>query len=259
MKSKIHLVTRADDAGSCRSANEAILEGVEARIIKNVSFMAVGPKIEGAVELLGGRDDIAYGLHVCLNAEWEEVKWGPLTNSEFLTDEGGHFWPFPSDTKHQLETSSALDKRDWPSVFGAEINAQLKRLRALGLNISYIDEHMGVSWIAPELRGFIENLCQLHGLVDAAPIPSLPEATNQSDDFLALEPRLKAATGDKYVWITHPGKVAADMNALYLKGQEPGVVARQRDAERRLLLDPRLPELFARRKVKVARYDEGTA
>jgi predicted glycoside hydrolase/deacetylase ChbG (UPF0249 family) len=74
MKPKIYLVTRADDAGSCRSANEAILEGVEAGVIKNVSFLAVGPEIEHAVELLGGRDDIAYGFHVCLNSEWEAVK-----------------------------------------------------------------------------------------------------------------------------------------------------------------------------------------
>ncbi len=241
MKPRIHLVTRADDAGGCRSANEAILECVEAGIIKNVSFMAVGPAIEHAAELLGGRDDIAYGLHVCLNAEWEAVKWKPLTEDPKLCDGNGDFLAFPSDTKATLD-GKAFD-------FGWEVFAQRRRLRELGLNVSYVDEHMGVSWISPDLRGAIAGLCSLHGLLDAAAVPSLPDGDT-------LEARLKAAMGERYVWVTHPGKVAPDMNAFYLAGGKAGVVAQERDAERRLLLDPRLPELFQKWRVKATRYDE---
>ena len=239
----MRLVTRADDAGSCRSANDAILECVEAGIIKNVSFMAVGPEIEHAAQLFGGRDDIACGLHVCLNAEWEAVKWGPLTNAPSLCEDGGAFWPFPHDTK---ERGFVLEEAT------REIEAQLLRLRELGLGPSYVDEHMGVSWISPELRAFIASL----GLFDAHPIPSLPDATNQTDDFLALEWRLRNATGDRNVWVTHPGKIAPDMSAFFLKGGEPGIVARERHAERQVLLDSRLPTLLAKWKTRPTRYDE---
>ncbi len=263
MKPRIYLVTRADDAGSCRSANVAILECVEAGTIKNVSFMAVGPEIEHAVELLGGRDDIAYGLHVCLNAEWEEVKWGPLSNAPILVDENGHFLPFPKDTQAQMKRTLEgktlphpdafyLDVHDLFGGIGKEIRAQMFRLRELGLNISYVDEHMGISWISPDIRSEVASL----GLFDAHPIPSLPASTSTTDDFLALESRLKNAMGDKYVWVTPPGKIAPDMNRFYLKGEQPGVVARARDAERQLLLDPRLPELLRRWKVRPTRYDE---
>lgn len=259
MKPKIQLVTRADDAGSCRSANEAILECVEAGLIKNVSFMAVGPEIEHAARLLGGRDDIAFGLHVCLNAEWQTVKWGPLTKAPVLVDENGHFWPFPPQTKLQIQVDVSFDARDFTAIVGGEINAQLGRLRDLGLNICYVDEHMSVSWISPSVRGFIENLCRLHGLVDAHFIPFLPgdpEESDEDDDFQVIETRFKRATGDKYVWVTHPGKVAPDMNAFHIGGQAPGVVAHERNAERLLLLDSRLPQLFEKWRVQLARYDE---
>ncbi len=265
MKPRIHLLTRADDAGSCRSANEAILECVEAGVVKNVSFLAVGPEIEHAVELLGGRDDIAYGLHVCLNSEWRTVKWGPLTNRPVLVDENGHFWPLSQDTKAAIEREIKAARtpggRYYPEPADVEMEAsyesqaQLKKLLELGLNISYADEHMGVSWISKAIRSSIAGL----SVFDVHPIPSLPvdpEESDEDDNFQVIETRLKRATGDKYVWVTHPGKIAPDMNAFHLYGQQPGVVARERDKERQLLLDPRLPELFRAWKVKPTRYDE---
>lgn len=250
MKPHLHLITRADDAGSCRSANEAILEGVEAGITKNVSFMAVGPELEHAVELLGGRDDIAYGFHVCLNAEWETVKWGPLTESPVLVDEAGYFLPFPDDTKAAIERASNAE-----AEVVREFHAQLERLAEV-LPLSYIDEHMGIGRAVPSVRREIENFCNLCGLIDAHPIPYLPQGEATNDPLAALEARLEKATGERYVWVTHPGKVAPDMNAFYLAGGQPGVVARERDAERQLLTDSRLPDLFARWKVEPTRYDE---
>jgi len=242
------LITRADDAGSCRSANEAILECVEAGVIKNVSFMAVGPEIEHAAEILRGRNDIAFGLHVCLNAEWEAVKWGPLTGARTLCGENGMFRAFPHETQScGFAVEEAMN----------EINAQFSRLRELGLPISYVDEHMGVSWIASELRAFIGELCRLHGLIDAYSIPSLPDATGAGDDLANLEARIDSATDRVGVWVTHPGKIAPDMNAFYLKGGEAGLIARGRDAERKILCNPQLRAMLGVRDVEICRYDEG--
>lgn len=254
MKPRLKLVTRADDAGSCRSANEAILEAVEAGTIKNVSFMAVGPEIEHAVEILGGRDDICYGLHVTLNAEWEEVKWGPLIKAHALTDENGHFLPFPQNTKDRLEKFFERGGPGAESIYQKEIIAQSNRLRELGLPISYVDEHMGVSWIG--FRDELAEFCRRNEMIDHFALPSLPGVESSGDDLTDLRKRILAASFDSYVWITHPGKVAPDMNRFYLAGGTPGEVARERDAERRLLIDPRLPEMWKELKVKPCRYDE---
>jgi len=246
MTSPFHLITRADDAGSCRSANEAILDCVEAGTTKNVSFMAVGPEIVHAAELLRGQGDIACGLHVCLNAEWETVKWGPLSNAQSLCDENGMFRAFPHQTKSFSFQGEEIFR---------EVEAQFLRLRELGLPISYVDEHMGVSWIAPELRAFIADLCAREGLFDAFPVPSLPDISGDGADLQTLEARLEKAESERAVWVTHPGKIAPDMNAFFLEGGEAGAVARERDAERRLLCDGRLRALFEEREVKVCRYD----
>ncbi len=266
---KLQLITRADDAGSCRSANEAILEGVEAGIIKNVSFMACGPEVEHAVELLGGRDDIAYGFHVCLNSEWEDVKWEPLLPSRDFALKDGDFLPSPSDTKayieQQIKTRREIEEQlgtrpfdidDAYSDIHAEMRVQLDYLQELGLPISYVDEHMGVSRIGFGIREQIVSLCERDNLVYRMDISSLPQADSLGDELARLEARFKAANLNQYVWITHPGKDEWDMQQFNLVGQEKGIVAKERDAERRLLTEPRLPDLFKKWKIKPMRYDE---
>jgi hypothetical protein len=40
-------------------------------------------------------------------------------------------------------------------------------MRAAGIKISYVDEHMGVSWIHPDLRTGIAEIARREGLIDA--------------------------------------------------------------------------------------------
>ena len=94
------LYPRADDAGSSEAANHAIRECVARGIIKNVSLMAPPAAIEHAAEVLGDLD-ACFGLHVTLNAEWDGIKWGPLTNPEdvpSLVDDRGLFFGRPSSS-----------------------------------------------------------------------------------------------------------------------------------------------------------------
>lgn len=247
----IQLVTRADDAGSCTSANRAITQTVEASVIKNVSFMAVGPHIEEATQLLAGRADICCGLHVTLNAEWHEVKWKPLTQTDTLTEVSGNFLPFPHDTKAFWGAAGVT--AEVAAQVEAELEAQLQKLRDLGIQISYFDEHMGVSWIG--LREIFSAFCQQHDLLDVYDVPGMPDIKMDADDLEQLKARLQQAPG-RCVWVTHPGMDLPDMKRFYLSGETPGTVARERDAERRLLLDPCLPELLHQMEVSVCRYDE---
>ena len=78
LRDRVQVAFRADDAGSCESANLAIAEAIDAGIVKNVSVMACGPALEHAVSLLKERRDIDIGLHVTLNAEWVKAKWPPV-------------------------------------------------------------------------------------------------------------------------------------------------------------------------------------
>lgn len=64
---RFRLVTRADDAGSSRSANRAIHQTATQGIARNISLMACGPQIEDAAKSLCDLDGVDFGLHVCLS------------------------------------------------------------------------------------------------------------------------------------------------------------------------------------------------
>lgn len=221
------MIVRGDDAGSCASANAAIAEAADAGVLRNVSIMACGPFFDEAVALFAARTDLCLGLHITLNAEWERVKWGPLLPRErvpSLIDSDGFFWPTPAE---------ARDRGARVDAMLAEIEAQLARCRDAGLPIAYVDEHMGVSWPWPDLRAAITALCVRENLVDAK----------------TIAPEIE-------VKVTHPGRDADDMRAFTLPGQEPGIIARERDADRLLLVDPAFRETLVANGIELIRYSE---
>jgi predicted glycoside hydrolase/deacetylase ChbG (UPF0249 family) len=237
MKTRIQLVTRGDDAGSCESANSAIVQACDSGTLRNVSVMAPGPHFASAAQLFAGRSDVCFGLHITLNSEWDKVKWGPVLPAHevpSLVDANGHFWPSPM----------VLHERGFNSDEAmAEIEAQLRHVRTAGLHLSYIDEHMGVSWIGG-LRERIRVLAQSEGLIDVHSMSGLPAASSADGSLLQRwETQLQNAQPGTYVLVTHPGRDEEDMGEMYMQGVQPGAVARERDAERQALCDPQFQQI----------------
>ena len=78
----------------------------------------------------------------------------------------------------------------------------------------------------------------------------MPDASGESIDSL-----LKAVTDappGAYVFVTHPGWDADDMRRF----DGVGRIARERDADRRLLTDPDLPAALAALGVQIIRYTD---
>lgn len=250
------LITRGDDAGSCESANEAVFEAATQGVLRNASLMVPGPAFAGVAALFAGQQKTCLGLHVTLNAEWENVKWGPVLPAAqvpSLVDANGYFLPTPNDLHRRNASVEEMM---------AEVAAQLKRARELGLHITYLDEHMGVGWL-PGLRDRLAAFAREEGLLDvhAVPyLPNLPEGMDiPADDLPGLwTARLAAAKPGAYVLVTHPGKDANDMRAFGHTGLEVGQVARERDAERRALTGSQLRERLRALDMDVIRYDAFT-
>jgi predicted glycoside hydrolase/deacetylase ChbG (UPF0249 family) len=227
------------------------LEACERGIVRNASLMAPGPAFAETARLFAGRPEICLGLHVTLNAEWQAVRWGPVLPPEqvpSLVDECGHFLPSPRRLRARgFELEEAV----------AEAEAQLDQARALGLEIAYLDEHMGVGWL-PGLRERLAALREQAGLVDAPRFRSLPGVESKGADLVSTWlARIDAAPPGTYVFVTHPGVDDEEMRRLYLAGEPPGEIARERDAERRALTDPRLAEGLRERGVEIVRYTDG--
>jgi predicted glycoside hydrolase/deacetylase ChbG (UPF0249 family) len=242
------LITRADDAGSCESADIAVLESARAGVLKNASIMVPGPTFEHAVSVL--RDtDLCFGLHVVLNAEWTTVRWGPVlpaTDVASLVEPDGTFTPTP---KHLYDRGFVVEEAT------AEIRAQLAKARAAGLDIRYVDQHMGVGWIG--LRHAIAELCAEEGLVNGDDFEYLEVRQQGEEDSMdALRRSVAESTHPVAVYVNHPGFDRPDMQEFVHEGLEPGFIARERDGDRKFWMDPRLSRMAESGAFTPIRYDQ---
>ncbi|MDP1792650.1 MAG: ChbG/HpnK family deacetylase [Acidimicrobiales bacterium] len=133
--SDIRLVVQGDDLGMCRAVNEGIEHAFTDGILTQTSVMAPTPWFgEGAA--MAKRHCIATGLHLTLTCEWEYLRWAPLSPGASLRDPDGGF-------KRTVEAALQGD----PDEAVVEAHAQIDRAQAAGLELSYVDPHMGVSLV----------------------------------------------------------------------------------------------------------------
>lgn len=239
------LVIRADDAGSSLSANRAILQCARDGLARNVSLMAPGPFIQDAAQVLAGLEGVDFGLHVTLSSEWDAPRWGPAASARqvpLLLDADGAFTRAPQVLAGRGVSPEMLAQIE------TEVVAQLARLRGLGFAVKYLDEHMGVGWL-PGVRERLQVLAAREGLIVAHPIESLPPGGS-------LLAQLDAAPDGDWLFVTHPAFDDAEMQSVGNADFAPGQIARERDADRALLLDWKLRRELEARQVLVARYSE---
>ncbi|MDZ7820502.1 MAG: ChbG/HpnK family deacetylase [Candidatus Marinimicrobia bacterium] len=117
------LLVRCDDIGMCHAVNVAAQELAETGILLNYSIMFVCPWYQEAVDILKDYDNVCFGIHLAVNSEWENYRWGPCavnTAVSSLTDEDGYFYP-------RMDMAYAAD----PSL--EEIEAELRAQYRTGL------------------------------------------------------------------------------------------------------------------------------
>lgn len=256
----MELILRGDDAGSSLSANRAVEQCVRAGVLANVSLITVGPTSDDAARRVATLNDACVGLHVTLNSEFTFPRYRPLLPADrvpTLVGDDGCFLGTPADL-HQRGFS--LDEAL------AEVEAQLEWARANGLDVRYLDEHMGVGWL-PGLADRLRELCRSERLVyardvaDALPTLSTRQAPGDQVDhwLLQLEQASRNPSGRPCVLITHPMFDDDEARAMHGPLHPPGSVARSRDLDRTSLLDPRFADGLGALGVDTVRYDELTS
>ncbi|SFJ80774.1 hypothetical protein SAMN02799624_06061 [Paenibacillus sp. UNC496MF] len=260
----IRLITRADDAGSARTADRAILETIERGIVRNVSLMAVGPTIGHAAELLAGRKDVCFGVHATLNAEWRDVRWGPAAPPDrvpSLLEPGGVY--FTRAPRAFLERPPAI------AEVMAELQAQLDRLRGLGFAIGYADTHMVFEWALPAVAEPFDRWCEREGLRNyrryGRPLPEDGPAEDgrapggdgaPRDPAAELVARLEQAAPGQYLVVGHPGYDEPDMRRMGSADYPSARVVSDRIGERLQFTRPDVLACCERLGVTPIRYDE---
>jgi hypothetical protein len=225
------VITRGDDLGSYRSALPAFQQGVEAGTLKNISVMSCGLCFEESVSWLRNLKGVDIGLHFCLSAEFASPKWGPISQGRTLRDESGWLTASPMELHKR---GFDLDEAE------AELRAQLARMIDSGIQVSYIDDHMGVSWL-PGLEERIRRTAEEHKLLWDPGRPGINPG--RPCDLAASALDLLTASGpEPKLFVTHPALISEEMESLIYEGASPGQVALERDEDRRMWTDLRLVE-----------------
>ena len=91
-----YLVIRTDDAGMSHSVNMGLERLIASGLPVSVSVMFPTPWYQETVEILKRNPDVSVGIHLTLNSEWKNYRWGPVlgrTAVPSLVDADGYFFP----------------------------------------------------------------------------------------------------------------------------------------------------------------------
>jgi chitin disaccharide deacetylase len=248
------LLIRCDDIGMSHAVNMAAKELIESGLSFSASVMFCCPWYQEAVDLLKQHPDISVGIHLTLNAEWKNYRWGPVCGQEAaksLVDSCGYFFPSRATFFAHGPMLKEVEK---------ELTAQVERAMATGLRIDYIDYHMGTAVEKPEYRRMVEKLAAKHHLgisryfdeVDARSMYSVP-ITSKSDSLIAILNGLPHS--GTYLIVCHIGKDTEELQAMIdMNPGAPAFMSRHRQAECAALMDPRTLAAVRDRSIALLTY-----
>jgi predicted glycoside hydrolase/deacetylase ChbG (UPF0249 family) len=250
----IYLLVRSDDAGMTHAVNMAKKRLMETGMPLSVSIMFVTPWWQETVEILRQHPEVSAGVHIALNSEWRNYRWGPVVGQKAapsLVDQDGFFF------------HSARDLYDNDPDLGEvelEIRAQLDRAMSTGLQIEYVDFHMGTARNHPEFHRIVTALAAEYGLLvsgahgEAFLDPQYrAEPADKPDSLASMVGALEPGVN---VLITHPGLNTTEMAALEdMNSSNPlASMAAHRQAELDALLSTTFTRALDRSRVRLITY-----
>jgi hypothetical protein len=131
------LIVNCDDLGSTHSANVGVYESLRDGLATSSSLMVPCPWARDAAARYRGED---VGVHLTLNAELDQYRWGPITHAPSLLDGDGGF----PRTLEDIWDHADLDE------VRRELRAQVERAILWGFDVSHLDSHMGTVQLRPE-------------------------------------------------------------------------------------------------------------
>lgn len=250
------LLIRCDDLGMSHAVNMAFKELMESGLKFSASVMFPCAWYQEAVEILKQHPEIPVGIHLTLNAEWKNYRWGPISGKDkvpSLVDENGYFFP-------SREMFYANNPKSEEIEF--ELRAQIERAINSGIKISTVDYHMGTAVEKPEHRAIVEKLAKEFGLgisryFGEQDIESMyaVDIEKKKDFLFNLCENLKSNQVNLlvcHIGIDQPELQAMiDMNSFGLSG-----MSKHREAELNALLFAKQQNIFESKGIKLINYSD---
>jgi chitin disaccharide deacetylase len=130
------VIIHTDDIGMCHASVQAFQNLWAFGTVTSGATMVPCPWFPAVARMCRENPEIDMGVHTTLNAEWESYRWGPVSTREAasgLVDQAGYFHQW-----HQAVYDNAK-----PEAVEKEVNAQIERALAAGVDVTHVDSHMG--------------------------------------------------------------------------------------------------------------------
>ncbi len=252
----VHLLTRADDAGTNQTMNRAIRATARQGIVRNISLLAPAPEIEHAAAMVDLAERAVFGLHVCLTAEWSGYRWGPVLDTDKVPTLVRPDGTLPFTVKELQDLCPD------PGEVLTEIAAQLDRLTRLGFAVRYMDEHMLVGEI-PDITEVLSQFARDKGLLydrelrQSGRLTPLPGWTGPDEHpGTELADHLAETSPGTYLLTGHPAFKSDEMERLRLPEQQPGREMIMRNRERRMFADIEIVDYCDDARIELLRYTD---
>ena len=252
----IKLVVRGDDMGFSHAANEALIKTFNEGIETSIEIIAPSPWFPEAVKLLAQNPKVDVGLHFAITAEWDNVKWRPISDCPSLKDKDGYFYQMLFPNKNYPK--GAVIENAWKiEDVEKELRAQIDMAKKYVPRLSHISGHMGCTGFSPEIKEMAKRVAAEYHLamVDVDGLKDLNTSyigfdhrnKNTEERIQAFIDMLgKMQVGKNYVFVEHPALDNDEMRAIYHIGYED--VAKHRQD---------VTTIFTSEKVKKAIVEKG--
>ena len=236
------------------SVNMAIERLINSGLPISVSVMFPTPWYQETVDMLKRHPEVSVGIHLTLNSEWKNYRWGPVlgrTAVPSLVDADGYFFP-SGEALHQNHPK--LDEVE------KELRAQIDRAVHSGLKIDYVDYHMGTVSHDAQFRAIAEKLAREYKLGmmqyfgearEDAQYTAAP--ANKTDSLVAIVGRLHPPVT---LLVTHTGIDNEELGALLDMNTDGALpdMSKNRQGELDALMSPRFREALKSRDVRLITF-----
>ena len=145
-----HLVIlHTDDIGMCQASVQAFKDLWAFGTISSGATMVPCPWFPAVAQMCREHPEIDMGVHATLNSEWENFRWGPVSTKDpgsGLIDGTGYF--------HQWHP--AVYENAKPEAVETEVNAQIEKALAAGIDVTHVDSHMGTILNPKFIQSYIQ-------------------------------------------------------------------------------------------------------
>ncbi len=257
---QIRLIVRGDDMGFSHYANLGCIKAYQEGILTAVEVMAPCDYFLEAVGLLKMNPGLDVGIHLTLTSEWENYKWGPVSNVTSLVDENGYFFPmiWPDAA---YPANKALGTSNWElAEIERELRAQIELVLLHLPYCSHATAHMGFYSLSPQVYRLTANLAKEFDIDDNLRYLPLRQIS-LFEDAGTLEEMISAAvrvlnnlSPGTYEIYEHPGMILEGEELAWHYGAEDDGI--YRDMVTKSLISKQLREVIQQRYIKLIGYKD---